>query len=73
MIYGLLVGGDNLTYYLNKNNVTSSDISVNNLKKKIGWDYLYNGADYPKEANMTINENNKIKLGTEYFEYKCGN
>ncbi|SOE23661.1 hypothetical protein SAMN06298216_4045 [Spirosomataceae bacterium TFI 002] len=72
MIYGLLVGGDNLTYFINNNNVTASEIDVNNIKRKVGYEYEYNGSDYPKVANHTITENNRIKTATEYFEYKCG-
>lgn len=73
MIYGLLVGGDNLTYFINQNNVTSADINVNNIKRKVGYEYEYNSSDYPKVANHTITENNRIRTATEYFEYKCGN
>lgn len=73
MIYGLLVGGDNLTYYINQNNVTAAEMSYNNTKKKVGYEYEYNVSDYPKLSNMTITENNRITTATEYFEYKCGN
>lgn len=73
MVYGLLIGGDNLTYYVNKNNVTSCDISAGNVKRKIGYEYEYNVSDYPTLSNLTITENNRIKTLTEYFDYKCGN
>lgn len=73
MIYGLLVGGDNLTYFINQNNVTSADINVNNIKRKVGYEYEYNASDYPKLVNLTITENNRLRTATEYFEYKCGN
>lgn len=71
MIYGLIVGGENWTYYLNNNNVTSSEVNVGDISRKIGVDYTYNALNFPLSAEMTINQRNRLSSAIEYFDYNC--
>ncbi len=71
MIYALVQGGENLSYYLNQNNVTQSTVYSNNEKIEFGYQYEYNANGYPIKTDISQNKNNRLKSLNEYFDYLC--
>ena len=71
MVYGLLVGGENWTYYLNQNNVLESEVYIGNSTRKFSSQYQYNNLEFPISARTTIKVDNNSKERTETFGYDC--
>jgi hypothetical protein len=71
MIYTILIGDDNYTYFLNKNNVTEAVINNDNGRTELSVAYTYNDKNFPTKADIVKLKNGKIKQTTEAFSYTC--
>lgn len=71
MVYTLLQGDANYTYFLNKNNVTSATITNDKGTTELSMDYEYNSAGYPQKVNIVKQFEGRIKQVTESFTYSC--
>jgi hypothetical protein len=71
MIYFILIGDDNYTYFLNKNNVTEAVINNDNGRAELSVAYTYNAKNFPTKADIVKVINGKQKQTTEFFSYTC--
>lgn len=71
MIYHLLVGTDNFSQFLNKNNVTSATIYSD--KGMIDWNasYDYNSNDFPTSVSISKNIEGRIASSSAVYTYQC--
>lgn len=70
MIYNLLVGDTNYSYYLSTNNITSSVIYNNNGTIEISSDYEYDDSKTTR-GNMSKSVDGRIRSVTESYTYFC--
>ncbi len=71
MVYTLLSGGSNFSYFMNANNVKSAIVKSGNSKILYKYEYLYNPNGYPLEMNATKTIINKTSPFSEKFSYDC--
>jgi hypothetical protein len=71
MVYSLLTGGNNFTYFLNANNVKKAVVTKGNSKIYYNFEYKYNAQGYPSEVDYTKTENNRPTPFSEKFSYDC--
>lgn len=71
MIYSILSGGNNFTYYINTNNVKASTVYEGTKKITYAFDYVYNTNGYPTEMSYTKTTNNRPTQFYEKFSYDC--
>jgi len=71
MVYSVLTGGNNLSYFLNQNNVKTARMKSGNTTIALSYTYQYNEYGYPVKSEITRTVNNKITSLSEYFTYLC--
>jgi hypothetical protein len=71
MVSTLILGDDNYSYFLNKNNVTSSVITNDQGRTELSVEYTYNTKDYPTKADIAKNKEGRISKVVETFSYTC--
>ena len=71
MVFNLLVGEDNYSYFLNKNNVTSSVKTNDQGRTELSVEYTYNTKGYPTKADIAKNKEDRISQVAETFSYTC--
>ncbi|MGL4630163.1 MAG: hypothetical protein ACRCVT_03070 [Leadbetterella sp.] len=73
MVYNILAGGENLTYFINKNNVTQSIIYSGNENINFKYDYKnsFNENGYPGKLSQTRFTNKESKITEQTFVYEC--
>lgn len=71
MVYTLLSGGSNFSYFMNANNVKSAIVKSGNSKILYKYEYLYNLNGYPLEMKGTKTIINKSTNFSEKFSYDC--
>jgi hypothetical protein len=71
MVYSLLNGGNNFSYYMNNNNVKTAVVKNGSTRIFYQYDYVYNPQGYPTEMNYTRTVNNRVTPASEKFSYDC--
>lgn len=71
LVYSVLSGGNNFTYFINNNNVKSS-ITLNNRDRVTSnFVYKYNASGFPTDVDYTRTINNRPSSQSEKFTYDC--
>ena len=72
MVFNLLLGEDNYSYFLNKNNVTGSVITNDQGRTELSVEYTYNTKGFPTKANIAKSKKGRFSPPiTETFAYTC--
>lgn len=71
MIYHLMVGTDNFSQFLNKNNVTSSTIYSD--KGVVEWNanYDYNSNNFPTNVSISKSIDGRLASSSAVYSYQC--
>ncbi len=70
LVYNLLNGDANFSYFLSENNVTESQIINEKGTTNLNIDYQYSNG-YPISADISKETNGRLKSVTETFTYNC--
>ena len=71
VIFSASVGGENTTYFVNKNNVTSAKIYSTGGDIAYTYQYEYNDDKFPTKTNVSRKYNGKEEKYQESFSYNC--
>ncbi|MFT4734309.1 MAG: hypothetical protein ACI9DJ_001590 [Algoriphagus sp.] len=71
MVYSLTLGHANYSYFLSRNNVTSSTVTNNNGRTDLGMEYKYNSEGFPTEIKISKTFGGRVKSEKESFTYDC--
>lgn len=70
-IFSATIGGENTTYFQNKNNATSTKIYNENGDMTFTYKYEYTADGYASKVKVTKKQNNKEESHDENFTYTC--
>lgn len=71
VIYSASLGGENTTYFVNKNNVTAARIYSPNGEIDYTYQYDYNDKEFPTRTRVTRRNKSKDENYQETFSYNC--
>jgi hypothetical protein len=71
VIFSASIGGENTTYFLNKNNVTTAKVYTSNGDITYTYQYDYNDKKFPVKTRITKKQNSKEEAYQESFSYNC--
>ncbi len=71
MIYTAIVGGGNITYFQNKNNVTSAKIYTDSGEIAFTYKFDYDDNGYPTKAKVVRKAQGKEESHQENYTYTC--
>ena len=71
VIYSASLGSENTTYFINKNNATSTKIYASNGEVTYTYQYEYNDEKFPAKTKVTRKYNGKEENYQESFSYNC--
>jgi hypothetical protein len=70
-IFSAIIGSENITYFSNKNNVTSTKIYTDSGPIIFSYKNEYNDNDYASKVNVTKTVKGKDEIYQEIFTYDC--
>ncbi len=70
-IFSATIGGENTTYFQNKNNATSTKIYNDNGDMTYTYKYEYTADGYPSKVKVTKKQNGKEEAHDESYNYTC--
>ncbi len=71
LVFSCTIGAENVTYFANKNNATSTKIYSDNGDVLYNYQYEYNTDGYPIKTKVARKVNNKTENYEETFNYDC--
>lgn len=71
VIFSASVGGENTTYFMNKNNVTAAKVYTANGDITYTYQYDYSNEKFPVKTRITKKQNGKEEAYQESFSYNC--